>query len=50
MDDTLARDLAADLYLHAGTESAEDALRRAQTVLAQGPPGRDWAAFRVLVR
>jgi CHAT domain-containing protein len=50
VDDTLARDLAADLYLHAGTESAEDALRRAQTVLAQGPPGRDWAAFRVLVR
>ncbi len=49
VDDTLARDLAADLYLHAGAESAEDALRRAQTALAQGPPGRDWAAFRVLV-
>lgn len=50
VDDTLARDLAADLYRHAGVESTEDALRRAQTALAAGPPGRDWAAFRVLVR
>ena len=50
VDDTLARDLAADLYLHAGAESAEDALRRAQTALTRDPPVRDWAAFRVLVR